>query len=103
MIEQLQILVSNLETDKSKLSEELRTKDHTIYNLKRKENLCTNCCNKYNKSIDEIVLATAKHKDAAIALKEACGKQKKKIKEYQKEIGEVHRVTQKPSISEIRI
>jgi chromosome segregation ATPase len=86
LIEQLQIIVSALEKDIAKLSEELRTKDATIYNLKRKENLCSNGCERYNKSIDEIVLATANHKDAAIALKEACEKQKKKIKEYEKQI-----------------
>ena len=86
LIEQLQIIVSALEKDKAKLSEELRTKDDTMYNLKRKENLCTNGRDKYNKFIDKIVLATAKHNDASITLKEACEKQKKKIKEYEKQV-----------------
>ena len=57
LIEQLQIIVSALEKDKAKLSEELRTKDATIYNLKRKENLCSNGCERYNKSIDVLVAA----------------------------------------------
>ena len=38
--------------------------------------------------MDEVVLATAKHRKAVVTLKEVCEKQKSKIKEYEKEINQ---------------
>ena len=66
----------------------MNTKDIIIFNLKKNENLYKNGCDKYNKSMDEVVLATAKHRKAVVTLKEVCEKQKSKIKEYEKEINQ---------------
>ena len=44
------------------------------------ENLCN--CHKYSKSIDEIFEAGAKHRKAAIAVKEVADQQKVKIREF---------------------
>ena len=41
---------------------------------------CT--CRKYNKSTDEIVKATAEHRDAVISLKEISEKQKRRLGDY---------------------
>ena len=41
---------------------------------------------KYNKTTDEIVAAATKHRAAALALKEACEKQKKKADGYKQQI-----------------
>ena len=86
IIRNLQISVESFKRDKENLAEELKTKDETIHKLNRNKNMCLNGCDKYNKSMDEVVAATAKHREAVITLKEVCEKQKKKIKEYEKEV-----------------
>ena len=86
MIKQLEHLVKSLKKDKFDLAEDHKAKDEIIHNLKRKGNVCSNGCDKYNKSIEEVIHATAKHRETAITLKDVCEKQKKKIKEYAEEI-----------------
>ena len=85
LLQKLQENVDNLEKEKRYLGEELEEKDKIIHNLKRKDFKC-NGCDKYNKSMDEVVQATAKHREAVLALKNICEKQKQKIKDYEKEI-----------------
>ena len=63
--------------EKEKLSIELKDKDEEIANLKMVK--CNRGCQKYNKSVDEIVEAAAKHKENVEALKEVAGSQKEKI------------------------
>ena len=46
---------------------------------------CLGGCQGYNKSMDEVVEALAKHRDAAIALKEINQKQRVKLNEYRDE------------------
>jgi chromosome segregation ATPase len=46
---------------------------------------CVGGCQGYNKSMDEVVEALAKHRDAAIALKEINQKQRVKLNEYRDE------------------
>jgi hypothetical protein len=86
-IQKLQAKVDNLEKVNESLSEELDHKENIIHNLKQKYLKCSGC-EKYNKSMDEVVTATAKHKEAALTLKKFCEKQKEKIKEYENHIDE---------------
>ena len=51
-----------------------------------KSNECPRGCHNYNKPVSEIVQAVAKHREAALSLKEIGEKQKKKIKEYRNTI-----------------
>jgi hypothetical protein len=48
--------------------------------------MCSNGCDKYNKPMDEVFAATSKHREVVVTLEEVCEKQKKKIKEYEKEV-----------------
>ena len=50
---------------------------------------CSNGCNKYTKSMDEVLKATSKHRDAALALKEISTQQKKKISWYREQLIEM--------------
>ena len=85
MIKHLQEMVENLKKEKSEILEALDGKDKSIHKLKNKE--VTECdCNNYNKSKEDLVKATSKHRDAAVSLKELCGKQKQKISEYREGI-----------------
>ena len=77
LIEQLQKKVNNVEKEKEHLAEELDVKEKIIYNLKRKDFKCSGC-EKYSKSMDEVVKYTAKHREAALSLKDIYEKQKKK-------------------------
>ena len=86
VIRNLQIMVDSLTKDKENLAEEVKTKEESIHKLRSNKGACSNGCDKYNKSMDEVVKATAKHREAAKTLKEVCEKQKKKINEYEKEI-----------------
>ena len=87
VIKNLQILVDHSKKVKENMAEEIKEKDHIIYMLKQKgDNVCSNGCGKYTKSMDDVVKATVKHREAAITLKEICEKQKVKIKEYGDEI-----------------
>ena len=43
---------------------------------------CKNGCHKYSKTMDDVVQAMSKHRDAALAMKEINDKQKKKLCEY---------------------
>ena len=87
VIKNLQILVDHSKKEKENIAEEIKEKDHIIYMLKQKgDNVCSNGCGKYTKSMDDVVKATVKHREAAITLKEICEKQKVKIKEYVEEI-----------------
>ena len=87
VIRNLQILLDHSKKEKENMAEEIKEKDHIIYMLKQKgDNTCSNGCGRYTKSMDEVVKATAKHREAAITLKEICEKQKVKRKEYGDEI-----------------
>ena len=46
-------------------------------------------CNLYNKSIEEVVKAASKHRDAAIALKDISNQQKTKITWYRNQLIEM--------------
>ena len=47
---------------------------------------CYNGCNKYNKSMDEIVKAASKHREAALALKTIGMNQKSKLAGYKEQV-----------------
>ena len=47
---------------------------------------CNKGCHKYKQTIDEIVDAATKHKEAVIAMKEVSEKQKRKIEVYKQQI-----------------
>ena len=62
--------------------ENLEDKEKIIHELKFKGNgVCENGCHKYNKSMDDVVKAGFKHKDAAIAMKEIAENFKKEKSE----------------------
>ena len=63
--------------EKEKLSIRLEEKEVEVADLKMMK--CDQGCQKYNKSIDEIVQAAAKHKEKLESLKEIAGSQKEKI------------------------
>ena len=46
---------------------------------------CQNGCSKYSKSMDEIVQALAKHRNAALLLKDINEKQKKKLSDFREQ------------------
>ena len=85
LIEKLQKKVNNVEKEKENLAEELNFKEKIIHKMKSKDFKCSGC-EKYSKSMDEVVRYTAKHREAALSLKDICEKQKKKIKEYESQI-----------------
>ena len=68
IIKHLKELVTNLEKENSKLSDDLKK-------LMNKE--CD--CEKYGKPVDQIYEAAAKHREKLVALKEVAENQKKKI------------------------
>ena len=79
-ISDLKKLVSNLKKDKLELIEEVEKNESQIYELKKKfPGECTYGCNKYNKSVDEIVTAGNKHREKVLALKDIAEEQKEKI------------------------
>ena len=63
--------------EKESMSIKLKNKEEEIADLKMRK--CEKGCQKYNKSIDEIVEAAAKHKEKLEALIEIAGSQKEKI------------------------
>ena len=63
--------------EKEKLSIRLNEREEEIAELQMKK--CEKGCQKYNKSVDEIVEAAAKHKEKLEALKDIAGSQKEKI------------------------
>ena len=76
----LKKLVASLRKDQSELIEEVERNESLIYELKKKyPGECTYGCNKYNKSVDEIVTAGKKHREKVLALKEIAEEQKEKI------------------------
>ena len=81
MISDLQKMVTDLKADKSSLIEEIERKERIMHELKNKlPGECTFGCNKYDKSIDEIVTAGNKHREKVLALKELAEEQKDKIR-----------------------
>jgi hypothetical protein len=60
--------------EKGKLYIRLQDKEVEVADLQMKK--CEKCCQKYNKSTDEIVEAAAKHKEKLEAIKEIAGSQK---------------------------
>ena len=49
------------------------------------KNECENGCHRYNKSMDDVVKAAAKHRDAALALKDISDKQRAKLAEFREQ------------------
>ena len=83
-IDQLTLKVNIIEKEKEELVLALNEKEKFIATITGNTFKCSSCA-KYSKSMDEVLQATAKHRNAALVLKDVCEKQKKKIKEYQKE------------------
>ena len=72
--------VKNLEENKSNLREEIERQDIIIYKMKKRvPEECSYGCRKYNKSVDEIVIAGNKHKEKLLAIKDIAEEQKGKI------------------------
>ena len=46
------------------------------------KNECENGCHRYNQSMDDVLKAAAKHRDAALALKDISDKQRAKLAEF---------------------
>ena len=81
IISDLKKKVINLKEDKSELIEELERKESVIHSLKNKfPGECSYGCNKYNKSVEEIVTAGNKHREKLLILKNVAEEQKEKIR-----------------------
>ena len=75
-----QKMVTNLEKEKFDLSEEVKRKEIVVHELKKRAPVeCSYGCQKYNKSVDEIVIAGNKHREKLVAVKEIAEGQKDKI------------------------
>ena len=48
--------------------------------------MCSKGCHLYSKTMEEVLQATAKHRDAALALKDISNQQKKKIAWYREQL-----------------
>ena len=86
-VDQLILKVKFIEKEKEELVLALNEKEKFIATITGNTFKCSSCA-KYSKSMDEVLQATAKHRNTALVLKDVCEKQKNKIKEYQKEIDE---------------
>ena len=73
--------------EKCQISQTLDKKEQEIYKLKKEkeENVCLDGCNQYNKSMDEVVYYTQKHKDSLIIMKTLAENQKSKISSLREE------------------
>ena len=49
------------------------------------KNECENGCHRYNQSMDDVLKAAAKHRDAALALKDVTDKQKAKLAKFREQ------------------
>ena len=70
-----------VEHEKSDLNHMLDEKEKEIYYLKknRENNICKNGCEKYNRSMDDVVKYATKNKNDLLAIKEIAEEQKVKI------------------------
>ena len=79
-----------VEEQKTELAEALDEKEKALFNLKLKDSgECKNGCHRYNKSMDDVVAACSKHRNAVSALKEVAEDLKKKnikLKKYNSEL-----------------
>ena len=76
----LENILEKRDREKAEFLDIIEEKEKQIHELKLNGNgICENGCHRYNKSMDDVVKAGFKHKDAALALKEVAENLKKKI------------------------
>ena len=67
-----------IEKDKFDLTEQIRRNEKQIHELKI-NGVCINGCQRYNKSMDEVVKYASKHREGLIELKKVSENQRSKI------------------------
>ena len=76
----LENILEKRDREKAEFLHIIEEKEKQIHELKLNGNgICENGCHRYNKSMDDVVKAGFKHKDAALALKEVAENLKQKI------------------------
>ena len=65
--------------EKCSLTKELESKEREIFEVRESRGKCKNGCEKYNRSMDDVVKYATKNRDTALSLKDTVESQKSKI------------------------